>query len=475
MTNRSDPDEVRILSREAVYGALAAHLSKLGWRQAATMSWTSGPVPDYAEWRGPDVIAEFETDFDSGLKTLSITGEAPEGWDDGLDLMTLAEAELLIGSEDKAEALAGLGAARILAAPQLKEAVTMRLLDADVDIGSEAAMAIGDIHSRNAQRGASPAADIDIAEVLGLRGQRIQVMRWLGSVAGESDADTHIIINGALDDADWEVRATAMLTAARLGATDLAPRIARIDFPEDSALGLGRHENRILLALRDAALAMLGQPRDKALPEGLIDAIKGEQTGLPVDVAAFVHSLVTPLPQAPVPPPPAAGVELTDQGPQTTDGHLLAWVPPSAYWLGHQAQSRGEPNPARRVGLAQGFYIEAEAREPATLPEARAVAAEQARDLARPVHLASSEEWEMAARGPDGRRYPWGQNADPALRVDLSPCGMADIIRGRGEWLNDAAPEGRGLTTSGARSSLLSARALAASGERRAFRLVYPL
>lgn len=154
MTGRSDPDEVQVLSRAADYSSLAAHLSALGLHQAATMSWTSGPVPDYAEWRGPSVIARFETDFDSGLKTLSIVGEVPEGWDDGLDLMTLVEAELLIGSEDKGEALAGLGAARILAAPELEEAVTMRLLDPDFDIGGEAAMAISDIHSRNRQRDA---------------------------------------------------------------------------------------------------------------------------------------------------------------------------------------------------------------------------------------------------------------------------------------------------------------------------------
>lgn len=283
------------------------------------------------------------------------------------------------------------------------------------------------------------------------------------------------ILASALTDADWEIRATAMLTAARLGAADLAPAIARIDFPEDPALGIGRHENRILLALRDAALAMLGQPRGKALPDGLIDAIEGEETALPADVGAFVHSLVAPLPRDIAQPPPTAGVELTPQGPQTTDGRLLAWVPPSAYWLGHRAQPRGEPNPARRIALTQGFYIEAEAREPATLAEACAAAAAQARNLARSAHLATSEEWEMAARGSDGRRYPWGQNADPALRVDLSPCGMADIIGGPGEWLSDAAPEGRGVTTSGARSSLLSARASAAAGDRKAFRLVYPI
>ncbi|NUP13941.1 MAG: hypothetical protein HOW73_48520 [Polyangiaceae bacterium] len=152
MNDRSNPDHVRVLSRLADYSALAAHLSALGLRQAATMSWTPGSTPDCAEWRGDGVTVQFETDFDTGLKTLTVDGEIEDGWADGLDLMTVAEAELLIGSADKGEALIGLAAARILGAPELEEAVKMRLLDPDFDIGGEAAMAISDIHSRNRRR-----------------------------------------------------------------------------------------------------------------------------------------------------------------------------------------------------------------------------------------------------------------------------------------------------------------------------------
>ncbi|MGL4397989.1 MAG: formylglycine-generating enzyme family protein [Hyphomicrobium sp.] len=310
---------------------------------------------------------------------------------------------------------------------------------------------------------------------VGARQNLLQALRHLGSRPAALSLEIGPSLQGLQGYPDWEIQATAFLKAAQLGIAELAPAIAHITFPEDPTLGVSRHENRILLALRDAALAMLGQPRDKPLPDGLIEAIRGEQSDLPADVGAFVHSLVTPLPADIPPPVPARGVEITGQGPQTTDGSLLIWVPPMAYWLGHYAQLRGEPNPARRVELSTGFYVEAEAREPASFSDALAMAEAHANEIGHPVRLPTSDEWEMAARGPDGRRYPWGQNADPALRVDLSPLGMADIISGPGEWLASPKTADRVLTTEGTRSWLLSARSAANVEEQRAYRLVYPI
>jgi len=200
------------------------------------------------------------------------------------------------------------------------------------------------------------------------------------------------------------------------------------------------------------------------LAPGLLDTSAPEMT-VNEEIRGFVRGLLAePMEGRDWPPPPPEGTKVPAG---------MAWVPPGPFIY-------GEGQETKVVRLEQGFFV---ARAPVTNGEyARFVEAtgheppqhwkgnippDELRD--HPVAYASwrdavayaewagvrlltEQEWEKAARGIDGRIYPWGDEFDsircntaessigtttPVHRYSPggdSPCGCADMVGNVWEW-----------------------------------------
>jgi formylglycine-generating enzyme required for sulfatase activity len=133
---------------------------------------------------------------------------------------------------------------------------------------------------------------------------------------------------------------------------------------------------------------------------------------------------------------------------ETTVAQFRAFASLSTWTVDSRALAGPPDHPVRFVswtdGLAYCRWLEAQLRATPTLAPA---AGERVRQGWR-VTLPTEAEWEKAARGPDGRRYPWG--ADPrrdranfestgTTPVGFFPCpecpyGLLDMSGNVWEW-----------------------------------------
>jgi formylglycine-generating enzyme required for sulfatase activity len=124
----------------------------------------------------------------------------------------------------------------------------------------------------------------------------------------------------------------------------------------------------------------------------------------------------------------------------------------NAHWSAFAAAT-GRPPPAAAAALADHPVTGV------TLADAGAFCAWAAERLGRPVRLPTAEEWEAAARGQDGRTWPWGDTFDPnrcncaeagwgatrpvgAHPDSASPVGAEQLAGNVWEWVDGAAGDG---------------------------------
>jgi hypothetical protein len=434
MPIRDPLGEAAVLAPELTFRNLDAALAAAGFALVEEVCFGTGPEPDRASWRRGAAGVRLIRDLATGIRVL--VPENGATLPDGVPLLTPAAILDLLHAPDVTSRLAGLQAAAAMPDASLGPAVARCVRDAEPRVVEHAMAALSAIAAE--LPGAAAARDPAAAlfSLPGWRREKLQIMRWLAQDGAPADR-VEALLARALADADWEIAMTAMLAAARLNVRALAPQIARLSIPEGRRHGLTAPEHRLLLALRDGCLAHLGTDRGRILPTGVAEAVAGNIDALAPAMAAFVCALTSPLPVAP-PPPPTAAVTLAWDGPVLADGTLLVWVPPVPHWLGDDGLRGAEANPARRVVPQQGFYIDARPRGIGTYADACRATAALARRIGRPAALPSPDQWVMAARGPDGRRFPWGANGADSARVDLSPWDMAGVASGPGEWLAEA-------------------------------------
>lgn len=161
------------------------------------------------------------------------------------------------------------------------------------------------------------------------------------------------------------------------------------------------------------------------------------------------------------------------------DGARLVWVPSNEFTMGANQGGHPGERPAHRVEISRGFWLY---RTPVTNAQyARFLAAHPAQhqpaawndeDYSAPEQpvvgvsweeaaaychwvggrLPTEAEWEYAARGPEGKTYPWGEEPPTPERAvyevskpeavgsrpaGASWCGALDLIGNVGEWCSD--------------------------------------
>lgn len=335
--------------------------------------------------------------------------------------LTPPQAVQLARSRDTAEAMLGVTALGLLA-----DATALPLLDRiaaragrDEPLGGAAELATKRIGLAALATGAATITDRVRRHpgrdpVLGLVrpvAVRRQVLRLFLADPPEDRERMLAVVRAGLADPDWEVQWSALLGAHDLHLPELLPQLRRCRLPADGAL------RPVLEAVRDVAGHRLAASRSTAPGAESIQAVLDGTTADCDAAALLVASLRRPVP---------------DQAePLTGDPPGFTRVPRAPHWLGDETTG------IRRVAPEASFAV-------ATVPSAgigsadvtRALAT-WSRDCGRPLRLATPDELEMATRGPDGRRFPWGNAREAGWRAARSPWGLA-LPLASAEWVETA-------------------------------------
>lgn len=450
------------LAPEASFADLDAHLIAAGWVREPDRAGanTGRPEPVFVSWSLIESDGEIDYTWEPeiGLRRLEIRGLDSETYlaelAERLPVLAVEDVRALLRSPDRNQALRGLGIALALKDGRLAEEVIALKRHPDEAVRQAVARAVRQVMAELAPL-ASPTDPAQLFAFIPDVRYRRQTLRWLLRTHPEAGPAQLQALAAALADPDWEVRATAVAAAVRWRAKDLLPRVRTVDLAPEKGARPTRYDAGLFKAMSKIATHLL--QGDPPLQAGQ-DASERDRVwahlcrcllGLPVErpdhVFLLIQALTEPLP-VDVPRP-----DLEPAG--------LAWVPPVDHWLGDDIRGLIVPNPVRRVCPERGFFLAENLYSPdegepwtGSWDEARRLCDRIGEQTGLAVRLPTADEWEMAARGPDGRIFPWGNGLEPAGPGALSPWGCRGLLGTVPQWTQTPHGEGRFLVCGASRS-----------------------
>jgi len=345
---------------------------------------------------------------------------------------------------------------------------------------------------------------------LGDAATRRQIVRW---IASEYDAPTPGILEvlrTALDDTDWEVRASAIIVAARLHCTTLRAPVREAALPYSGQFGLDDTDIQLLTAMRFIASTLLGAAADAAeaaatvaldfpmLHHGLGALVRRDAGHPTTRLQLLLHALVTPTPlRDELPQALPHGIEVRNERAFIAGTDIaMVWLAPAPFILGGDAPPDSQTATVRSWVLPSGIFISrrplratdvsqcglpvpsGDPVDPALalrlrlMPDpplvmdhatASALCGAMSHQLHSTITLPEADELECVARSSDGRRFAWGNGMQRLTGDECSPSGLEWFAAPAAQWTETRDASGTPLTLGGPASPSCATRGSAGS------------